>query len=316
MRKAISIFIVLALIFCISACGGSEEEEAVQSQKTNYKIGISISQKTSFFEEYVRQLNLLAKGNDVEFIVKYADGTTEQQEQDVDQLIADGIGMLVIMPANVDSMDNILVKCEETNISIVNLLDPINGSVDVLISLDYSEMGKLAANMADTYLSKQSSKTVLLVEGPAGSFISQMIYDGFMSVANEKGFKVNTVHGNASKDKAEEEVSAELEKNNYKLIFSFGQYMTEGVLDACSKTDKDPQIITVDADMDLVKEIYEGNIFGCVYVSPEDVANNTLSVYEAIQSGGNLSSYIGVEIKTITNDTVADAISNEAKHAN
>lgn len=176
-------------------------------------------------------------------------------------------------------------------------------------------MGKLAADMAESYLSTQDEKTVLLVEGTVGDFISQMIYDGFMAAANEKGFKVSTVHGNGTTDNAKEEVKAEL-KNNYKLIFSFEQDMTEGVLSACAEVKKTPQIITVDADMETVRKISDGSMLGCVYVSPEDVAKNTLSVYTTIQSAGSLSSYLGIEIKTLTKETAANAISDEAKHAN
>lgn len=316
MKKIISIFIVLALALGISSCGGNGGKDAEQSQEIKHKIGVSLANETSFYKEYVSQLNLLAKENDVEVVVKYAGASVDQQEQDVDQLIAEGIGVLVIMPVNVDSMDSILVKCEETNIHTINLLDPINGSVDVLISPDYREMGRLAANMADTYLSTQDSKTVLLVEGTVGGFVSQMIYDGFMEVANQKGFNVSTVHGNGTKDKAKEEVKTELKTKNYRLIFSFGQDMMEGVLDACSDMKKTSQIITVDADMGTVKKISEGSIFGCVYISPKEVANNTLSLYTAIQGGGALSSYLGTEIKTLTKETAANAISDEAKHAN
>ena len=79
---------------------------------------------------------------------------------------------------------------------------------------------------------------------------------------------------------------------------------------------KTPQIITVDADMGTVRKISDGSILGCVYISPKDVADNTLSVYTAIQSGGDLSSYLGIGIKTLTKETAANAISDEAKHAN
>ncbi len=175
-RKLISILLVLVMIVSLAACGKKEDEKtsgdnkkeevtqkpevtepaketstdnvtaAPVEEKEVFKIGISMPTKS--LERWNRDGSYLQKefealGHEVK--LTYSDNNIEQQVNDVQNLIADGVNLLVISAIDGESLSAVLKDAEDQNIPVIayDRLIMNTKSVSYYVSFDNYTVGKL-----------------------------------------------------------------------------------------------------------------------------------------------------------------------------
>jgi len=145
MKKFLSI--VLALIFSatMAGCSSGGTQKGGEAAKGN-KVGISMPTKSlerwnrdgSFLQEQFK-----SKGYEVSLV--YSDNDVTQQVNDIENLIADNVNILVIAAIDGESLSNVLDDADKKGIPVISYdrLIMNTSAVDYYVSFDNYTVGKL-----------------------------------------------------------------------------------------------------------------------------------------------------------------------------
>ena len=319
-KKITAVLLTVCFLLGITACSGEKAvsaDESVSSSPQVYKLGISLPQKTAFTEEYLTQLQIQSQQTNIEIVSAYADNSADKQIADIDEMLAQEIQALAVWPVNVDGMTAALEQCDTEKKKVFNLIDPINGQVATLISADFIQMGRDLATLAQSALSGEE-KSVLLVEGPSDSFLSQMLYDGFMETAAPAQWQVTSIRGNFTQEEAQKQAAKLFSQQDFQVVVTFNSAMAAGVQKAMAETEKQSKIVNLGADTEYVKQTAAGNFLGLVYVSPSEMAQKTLEIFLESQKGDSaaIPSYVGLSLKMLDQNSAAKQTDLDQMHAN
>lgn len=154
------LFIVVVLICCIlSACDSSgttgknsnqpQPTTTASSDKMSKKIKIGFSMDTLLEERWLKDRDLFreaceALGAEVEIIA--ANGDDAKQITQAEQLISEGVDILVVIPHNADATAAIVKKAHSAGIKVLAYDRLIkNTDVDLYVSFDNEAVGELQA---------------------------------------------------------------------------------------------------------------------------------------------------------------------------
>jgi D-xylose ABC transporter, substrate-binding protein len=159
-RRRSTLFIAVVLLICciLSACDSSEATDesinqplptAASSVKKSDKIKIGFSMDTLLEERWLKDRDLFreaceALGAEVEIIA--ANGDDAKQITQAEQLISEGVDILVVVPHNADATAAIVKKAHSAGIKVLAYDRLIkNADVDLYVSFDNEAVGELQA---------------------------------------------------------------------------------------------------------------------------------------------------------------------------
>ena len=141
----------LVSAFSLTACGANSRSETTpagssEGGKSGGKLGISMPTKS--LERWNRDGSYLqeqfkAKGYKVELV--YSDNDVTQQVNDIENLIASNVELLVVAAINGESLSNVLNSAHEADIPVISYdrLIMNTDAVDYYVSFDNYSVGKL-----------------------------------------------------------------------------------------------------------------------------------------------------------------------------
>ncbi len=160
-KKFLAVAVAAAMVFTLAACGSSdsEEEEAAAvetsaAEETEVVASgeglIGIAMPTKSLErwnrdgEYLRE-QFEAAGYTVE--VTYSDNDSDQQNDDIENLIADGVDILIIAAIDGDTLSNTLADAADAGIPVISYdrLIMNTEATSYYVSFDNYEVGVLQA---------------------------------------------------------------------------------------------------------------------------------------------------------------------------
>ena len=160
MKKALALILACVLAFSLVACGGAASSAAPASAAASTaassaaqstaaaggKIGIAMPTKS--LERWNRDGTYLkeqfeAKGYEVELV--YSDNDVNKQVNDIENLIADKVNILVVAAIDGESLTNVLDSADQANIPVISYdrLIMNTKAVDYYVSFDNYTVGKL-----------------------------------------------------------------------------------------------------------------------------------------------------------------------------
>lgn len=156
MKKALSIALALLMLFALVACGTATddppeskapvENNEVETPTETATIGIAMPTKS--LERWNRDGSYLqkefeAKGYDVKLV--YSDNDVSQQVNDLENLIADGVDILVVVAIDGESLTNVLNTANDAGIPVIayDRLIMNTEAVSYYVSFDNYTVGKL-----------------------------------------------------------------------------------------------------------------------------------------------------------------------------
>ncbi|HEX7057344.1 MAG TPA: multiple monosaccharide ABC transporter substrate-binding protein [Bacilli bacterium] len=322
MKKAVSVFVALAMLFVLAACGNngnsgkSEQANTNDGGKSAAKSGyVGISMPTKSSERWVHDGQNMVKEFEklgYKTDLQYAEDVVENQVSQIENMITKGVDVLVIAPIDGESLTNVLEKANKEGIKVISYDRLIKKTpyVDYYATFDNFQVGVLQASYIEEKLGLKDGKGPFNIELFAGSPDDNNAYfffDGAMSVlqpyidsgklvvksGQTKIEQVATLRwdGATAQARMDNLLSAHYTSDRVDAVLSPYDGISIGVLSSLKgvgygSADKPLPIVTgQDAELASVKSIIAGEQTQTVFKDTRELAKKAVGMADAVLKG-------------------------------
>nr|WP_093231747.1 D-xylose ABC transporter substrate-binding protein [Thermoflavimicrobium dichotomicum] len=275
------------------------QEVAKQAKKKDNQILIGFSMDTlreerwqkdkAIFEQKVKEL-----GGDVKTLS--ANGDDNLQLSQAEQLISQGVDVLVVNPHNSKTTAAIVNKAHKEGIPVIAYDRLImNADVDLYVTFDNVKVGELQAKAVVDHMAKESKGNMVYLGGADTDNNAKLFREGAMKVlkAEESKGKIKIVYDQYTKDWKPEEAMKNMEnaltanKNNVQGVVAANDGVAGGAIQALSAqglVGKVP-VSGQDADLAACQRIAEGKQTMTVYKPIKSIASKAAELAVALAKG-------------------------------
>lgn len=307
MKKFFKAFFPLAMILlCLTGC----------RTFTRQKVGISMpSQELLRWNYDGANMKKSLENSNHEVILEYAENDATIQCSQIEKMIEEGCTILIISAVDTYSLNNILEKAVDNDITVISYDRLIMNSpyVDYLVSFDAKMIGEVQANYVLKALNlkvlpRKTPATIEFFAGDKDDSNSFMVYDAFYDYIVDyiDDGKISVPSGqyrfnqcstkNWSSENAYNRMMALIAQNGYgpngkKLdaVFASSDVLARGVVKALEEngyTEGNFPIITgLDCDIENVKMIIEGKQAMSVFIDTRLLAQEACNIVNQISYG-------------------------------
>lgn len=326
LKKISAMAITAAMLVVNAGCGAGTTAEAPQSTSTpaastednngtsdgSLTIGFSnCSQDTPFFANMTPIIQDYAAGLGVKVVALNADNDIAKQNQDIQDLVSQGIDILIINPVNEDGPSAGIEACNAANIPIVTVDKNVKSGYTAWVGRDNQEMGRLCGERLVELLGGESATgTILEIQGTAGSTTMMQRRDGFHEAVEKiPGLKiVQSSYCDYDRSKAIPATQDLLQANNdIVAIFGHNDDMALGAAQVCSEQGLNAVLVCgVDGLMEAVLQIQEGTYACTTSNDPVLMGQTAVDVAIQIHNGEDVEGFIDAGTVVIDADNVAE----------
>jgi len=250
---------IVALVFVLALAGCS-------SSKPEGKNIIGFSQATMaspFYVSHVEAAKARAAELGVELVVADANENVVKQNQDIADMLQQGIKVLILNAVDPDGVAPSLAACAEKKVPIITVDRFVNGNVNVVIGRDNVLMGQAVGNAIVAALGGKGNAKgkILEVMGSGGDRVQEARSKGFHNaVDSEPGIEVvQTPHCDYVRSKAATATQDIIQRHrDIALIYGHNDDMALGALQVCEDTNLKVMCSGVDGLMEAVEAITKG----------------------------------------------------------
>ncbi|MDN7244956.1 ribose ABC transporter substrate-binding protein RbsB [Planococcus shenhongbingii] len=304
--KKIFLLLVLAAMMILAACSmeapGSESEDAGGGGESggDYKIGFSISTLNNpFFVTLSEGAEAKAKELGATISVVDAQDDAAKQASDVEDLIQQGVDLIMINPVDSEAVAAAVESANSANIPVITVdRSAAGGEVVSHIASDNIAGGEMAGEYLLSLVGDGAQ--VAELEGVPGASAARERGEGFNKVAVE-GLEV-VAKQTANFDRAEGLTVMEniLQGNpDIKGVFAHNDEMALGALEAIEAAGKDITVVGFDATEDAVKAVEEGRLAGTIAQKPELIGQTAVETAVKALDGEEVEASIPVELELV-----------------
>ncbi|MEJ8735552.1 MULTISPECIES: substrate-binding domain-containing protein [Mediterraneibacter] len=322
-KKIISAVLCLTMVAglvvgCSNGGAGNSAGEDKSSKEGDKKYTIGLSQGTMnhpFRVAMVDENVAYAEENYPEFEVITTDGQNDSatQVQNVEDLLARGIDLLIISPLTADALTPVCQKAMDQGIPVVTLDRNVECEVTCYVGAENKPMGVASADKLAEALDGKGK--IVEIQGTAGTSATIDRHDGFAEQL-EAEYPDMEVIATQYCDYLREDAMAFMDDTLQRFgpgeidaIYCHNDEMALGALEAlraAGREDEDILITGMDGTEVAFKEIEEGNMFFTVfypYCAPEGMQ----AAYEILEGDG-VEQRWELETVVIDKDNVKDWI--------
>lgn len=322
-------------IMTLLGCKKKEEEIKTEEEKDDIVVGFSMG--TLMEDRWIRDRDIFtseAEKNGITVIVNNANNDSDLQYEQVQEMLKQGIDVLVIAPNDCYIEARCVKAAKEKNVPVISYDRLVsNANVDVYISFDHTQVGVLMANYLVEHVPEGG---YMIVNGSPNDSNSKMINDGAMGVFQPyiddgkiqildqtwvDGWKRETAYNFVADDMAKY-------KDKVKAILCGNDSMAWGVIDALSEAQIAEQVAVTGQDADLVacQRIVTGKQALTIYKPIRNLVEKTVEVClklvnkEDIASQGTIDDgtyqvpYIFIGVEAVTKDNIDDTVIKDGFH--
>ena len=331
-KKVLSLTLVLALAFTLCFVAFAEavstnarvnwrDEDLTVYKDMKIKVGYAPATMNNPFwlavEDGLKEAAEKA-GADVEIIEVSGDADQALINEGVNNLIADGIDVLVIAPADVAAAQSAFKAAVDAGIPVVNFDTPVdegdNGGygelANTIIAPDNYNAGYVCGADVAKKFEGQHCK-ILVAHSPRATSCTRR-YAGFFGALDEAGADyeiVQEVDGWGDREKSMNAVAPALVADpDIDVIFAINDPSALGCYDAVSQTtvelEKTIKIYGVDGNPDIKVAIKNGTIEGTGSQSPNTLGFDSMVAAFKILNGEEVEHKIDVDTFLITAENV------------
>lgn len=236
MKKIFSLALLFVSIFTLTACGDSDDTKTIAVIMPSADHGF-LGESINHAEAATKSL---AEDAGYEYTFLISDDVVQQANQ-IDQVIADGVDVVVLWPHNGDEMKSAAQAILDAGIPLI-IYDRLVSDFDETAELlgDNETIGKETGNYFNTYFHAEleaGDVNILEFKGDNSSVPTQRS-DGFWSTASDNFNMLQEWSTNWSKDTAQEQMETFLttgtqaDVESVKAIFTHDAEVAAGVLAA------------------------------------------------------------------------------------
>ncbi|WP_061809637.1 ribose ABC transporter substrate-binding protein RbsB [Rossellomorea vietnamensis] len=307
MKKAWLLLISLSLLF-LGACSLQPPEWAKPNTSSNpedIKIGLSVSTLNNpFFVSMKNGVEDEAKKQGMEVVVVDAQNDAAKQINDVEDLIQQGVNVLLINPTDSAAISTAVQSANSLGIPVVTLdRSAEKGDVATLVSSDNEKGGE----MAGEYLVEQLGEgaKVAELEGVPGASATRERGAGFHNIADENLDVVAKQTANFDRTEGLNTMENLIQGNpDIKAVFAHNDEMALGALQAIQSSGRDVLVVGFDGNEDAMTSILNGNLSATVAQQPEKIGSLAVQAGADVLSGKKVDKKIPVPLKLVTEENV------------
>lgn len=305
MKKMLLMFVLLAMMV-LAACSmeapGSDSEETTGGEEASgdYTIGFSISTLNNpFFVTLSEGAEAKASELGATLSVVDAQDDASKQASDVEDLIQQGVDMILINPVDSEAVASAVASANNADIPVITVdRSAESGEVVSHIASDNIAGGEMAAEHLLSLVGDGAK--VAELEGVPGSSAARERGEGFNNIAADSMDVVAKQTANFNRAEGLSVMENILQANpDVTGVFAHNDEMALGALEAIEASGKDVTVVGFDATSDAVAAVEEGRLAGTIAQKPEMIGE--MAVETAIQhlDGEEVEASIPVELELI-----------------
>lgn len=291
-------------IGALAGCGKSEPKDngANKGGKETKKIGMVLSTLNNpFFVSMKEGAEKKAKELGYELIVVDSKDDATTERSNVEDLVQQGISVLLINPTDSDAVGNSIMVANDSNIPVITVDRGANaGEVASHIASDNEAGGKLAAEYMLELLGNKGKLVEL--QGIPGASATRERGAGFHSVVdNKEGIEVVASQpADFDRQKGLNVMENIIQATpDFNGVFAHNDEMALGALQAIKSANKEIVIIGFDGTADAEAAVKDGTLAATVAQQPDLMGSLAVDNAVKIIKGDSVEKSIPVDLKLI-----------------
>ncbi|KGX90740.1 D-ribose transporter subunit RbsB [Pontibacillus halophilus JSM 076056 = DSM 19796] len=305
MRKLLVSCMSLFLVF-LGACSLQPPEWAKPSSGEageDVKIGLSVSTLNNpFFVSMKDGVEQEAAEQDMEVVVVDAQNDAAKQINDVEDLIQQGVDVLLINPTDSSAISTAVQSANSLGIPVVTLdRSSEKGEVATLVSSDNEKGGEMAGSFIVEQLGEGAK--VAELEGVPGASATRERGAGFHNIADEQLDVVAKQTANFDRTEGLNTMENMLQGNpDIEAVFAHNDEMALGAYQAIQSVGRDILVVGFDGNEDALSSIEEGNLSATVAQQPEEIGRLAVQAGQDVLEGNEVEETIPVPLKLVSEE--------------
>lgn len=303
MKKIVHLLLLASLIFVLAACSMEPPEWAKPGKNKDLKdvkIGLSVSTLDNpFFIALKNGVSQEAKNKNMKVITVDAQDDTAKQINDVEDLIQQGVDILLINPTDSSAISSAVQSANHIGIPVIALdRSADKGKIETLVASNNIEGGKMAANFIIDQIGKDAK--VVELQGTPGASASRERGQGFHSVADKQLNVIakQTAHFDRTQGLNVMENLLQGHKD-VQAVFAQNDEMALGAIEAINSSGRDILVVGFDGNDDALKAVKEGRLSATIAQQPELIGKEAVMAASKILKGEKVNSKIAVPLKLV-----------------
>lgn len=303
MRKLLALFLTLLLLL-LTACSMEPPAWAKPDQKGNVdelKIGLSVSTLNNpFFVSLKNGVLKEAEAQGIEVKVVDAQNDSAKQINDVEDLIQQGVDVLLINPTDSSAISTAVQSANSIGIPVITLdRSADKGDVEALVASDNIKGGEMAAEYIVEKLGEGA--VVAELEGVPGASATRERGKGFHNVADHKLKVAAKQAADFDRTKGLTVMENLIQANpDIKAVFAHNDEMALGAIEAINSSGKEIMVIGFDGNDDALKAIKAGQLEATVAQQPNLIGQLAVQAGVDVVQGKKVEKNIAAPLKLVT----------------
>lgn len=305
MKKYLVVLLILVCALTMVGCGNTAEQKPAEEPKEEaVKIGLVVSTLNNpFFVSLKDGAEAKAQELGYELIVLDSQDKSDKELANVEDILQQGIQVLMINPTDSDAVANAIKLANEKEIPVITLDRGANGGEVVAHIASDNVAGGM---MAGKYIVEQlgNKGNVVELEGIAGTSAARDRGLGFNN--SLEGTEVQVIAKQVADFDRQKGLSTMENilqaKEDINAVFAHNDEMALGAVQAIQAAKKQDQIMVVgfDATPDAVKAVEEGAMAATVAQQPELIGQLGVETATKVIAQETVEANIPVELKLVT----------------
>ncbi|PIC58353.1 ribose ABC transporter substrate-binding protein RbsB [Sporosarcina sp. P12(2017)] len=308
--KNIKWLLLMAIVLVLAACSleqpGSNSSSDDQGEAGNdgdkvYKVGLSVSTLNNpFFVTLSEGVKEQAKESGSEVIVVDAQDDASKQASDVEDLIQQGVDLLIINPTDSEAVVSAVESANSSNVPVITVDRRAEGGEVVSHIASDNKAGGVLAGEYLLELLGEDQPQVAELEGIAGSSAARDRGAGFNEAVDGKVNIVAKQTANFNRAEGLTVMENILQANpDIQGVFAHNDEMALGALEAIQSAGKDIIVIGFDATDDAVASVKDGKLSATIAQKPEEIGVKAMDAAVALLNGEDVEADIPVDLELI-----------------
>lgn len=305
-KKVVSMLCTLVLVLTLAACGSggnsdkndaaadSSSTEAVSNDTSDKKITIAYAVKTLQEERWQRELagvEAAAAELGVEFISNVANGDSQQQISQIENLITQKVDAILVTPVDTGALANVIEDARKAGVKVIVYDNPLENSyADAFVGYRDETNGELIASIVRDL---DVSGNVALLHGDESSGISLLV-EGEKEVLAECDvdivFEQYCLNWGAEAAMANTQNALTLFTNDIQAFVCMNDGIASGTIKALEEVGLAGKVVVtgMDCELSAVKRIVEGTQTSTLYKDSNALSRVAVETAIALVKGESI----------------------------
>lgn len=277
------------------------------------KIGFSqVTLQSPFYVQLKNGAEAAAKASGDTLVFLDANGDVSKQNNDIQDLITQGVSAIIINPVNPEAVAPSLEAAAAAGIPVITVDRPVTGGkVAAHVGRDNKAMGKLVGEAVIAKLKADgvTGAKVIEIQGDAGGAVMMDRRDGFHAALEGSGHTI--VEGPYAEYIRANAVTAMqdlLQANaDVKVVYAHNDDMALGALQVLKENGRDDVLIAgVDGLSEALEAMADGKYIATALNDPQHLGDVTIQVAREAAAGKAVPAFVDAGTALVTPDKVGE----------